>query len=281
MPEAKRLGEILVEQGTISPKTRDRVLHRSRILGRRFGSVLEDLELVTGKELAVALAIQFGYKTVANLANMKVERKLLEMIPAEVAMQHLIFPLKQVGDRLALAMADPTNRRPVNNFAADHNLEIVPMLTTKQEIRAAISHHYLGTVAKRPIRETVLVVDDDRLIRAMLTETLNNEGCRVITAKDGMEAFRTVIAESPHVVVADMVMPKLDAFGLLNALKNIPETSFIPVILITGNMKSEEEEVKAFDKGFFDVIIKPFNQASIRARVKRAFHFYDHQYRLF
>jgi CheY-like chemotaxis protein len=172
-------------------------------------------------------------------------------------------------------MTDPTDMRLCNNLAADSGLKIIPFIATKQEIRDAISHHYLGKPAARPTSRTILAVDDDSLIRSMLTEILEKDGYRVLTAADGMQAFRTVIAESPHVVITDLVMPKLDGYGLLNALKNIPETSFIPVILISGQLKSEEEELKAFEKGFFDVILKPLNQASVRARVKRAFHFYN------
>jgi len=281
MSNTRKLGEILVGQGIISPKTRDRVLRRAGILNRRLGNVLADLELVTGEELAAALAIQHGYKTVTNLSRLVVAPGILDLIPIEVAMQHLVFPLKKEGNRLALAMTDPTDMRIANNLAADSGLEIVTFVATKQEIREAISHHYLGKPAARPTSRTVLAVDDDRLIRSMLTEILEKDGYRVLTAADGMQAFRTVIAESPHVVITDLVMPKLDGYGLLNALKNIPETSFIPVILISGQLKSEEEELKAFEKGFFDVILKPLNQTSVRARVKRAFHFYDNQYRLF
>ncbi|HEY7746795.1 MAG TPA: response regulator [Desulfuromonadales bacterium] len=281
MSQAKRLGEILVERGIITLKTRDRVLRRAESLNRRLGNVLEDLGLVTGEELAAALANQHGYKTATNLNRLTVPADLLELIPIEVAMQHLVFPLKKEGDRLALAMADPTDMRIANNLAADSGLKIVPFIATKEDIREAISHHYLGKPAARPTSRTILAVDDDRLIRSMLTEILEKDGYRVLTAADGMQAFRTVIAESPHVIITDLVMPKFDGYGLLNALKNIPETSFIPVILISGQLKSEEEELKAFEKGFFDVILKPLNQASVRARVKRAFHFYDNQYRLF
>lgn len=281
MPQAKRLGEILVKQGIISAKTRDRVLLRAEILHRRLGKVLEDLGLVTGDELAAALASQHGYKTVNNLDRFAVSPELLELIPIEAAMQHLVFPLKKEGKRLALAMTDPTDLRICNNLAADSGLEIVPFIATKQAIREAISHHYLGKPAAQPTSRTILAVDDDLLILSMLTSVLEKDDYRVLTAKDGMQAFRTVIAESPHVIITDLIMPKLDGYGLLNALRNIPETSFIPVILISGQMKTEEEELKAFDRGFFDVLHKPLNQASVRARVKRAFHFYDNQYRLF
>lgn len=203
------------------------------------------------------------------------------MLPAEVAMEHLVFPLKREGARLAIAMADPTDMRVAKNLAAAIGAQVVPFIATRQDIRKAISHHYLGKTASRPQLPTVLVVDDDRVVRAMLNETLKKDGYRVLTARDGMEGFKMVIAESPHVVISDMEMPKLNGYGLLNALKNIPKTKYIPVIMITGKAKTEEEEIRAFDKGFFDVVMKPFKQASVRARVKRAFHFYEHQYRLF
>jgi hypothetical protein len=58
MPHEKLLGEILVEHGIISAKTRDRVLNRAKLFGRRFGSVLEDLELITGEEI-VGLVFTF------------------------------------------------------------------------------------------------------------------------------------------------------------------------------------------------------------------------------
>jgi hypothetical protein len=139
MPQAKRLGEILVEHGIISLKTRDRVLLRAEILHRRIGNVLEDLGLVTGEELAAALANQHGYKTVTDLNRFTVPPELLELLPIEVAMQHLVFPLKKEGSRLALAMTDPTDMRIANNLAADSGLEIVPFIATKQEIITSAS----------------------------------------------------------------------------------------------------------------------------------------------
>lgn len=280
-PPRQTLGEIFVEQGIISEKTCERVLHRAQELGRRFGSVLEDLELITGQELAEALAVQYGCRLLPNLPRLKVDPGVLQLIPVEVAMQQLIFPIKKEGNRLAVAMADPSDSRVLRNLAADTGLEIAPFIATKQAIREAISSRYLHQEATRPTEPTVLVVDDDKLIRTMLTEILEKERYRVLTAKDGMEGFKVVIAQSPHVIITDREMPLLDGYGLLGALKNIPETSFIPVIMVTGKPKSEEEELKAFQTGFFDVIMKPFTAPTVQARVKRAFHFYENQYRLF
>ena len=279
-PPRKRLGEIFIEQGIISPLTAERVLEQSRRLNRRFGTILEDLELVTGDELAAALALQYGSRVVKNLAQLHVPAEVLALIPVEIAAQHTIFPLKREGDRLAIAMVDPTDLR-VSDFLSDATLKPIPFIATRQEIRAAICHHYLGKIAGRAGHRTVVVADDDQLIHQLIGDILNPMGYHIINARDGMEAFKLVIAEGPHVVITDMEMPKLGGYQLHTALRNIPETSFIPVILVTGNRKNEQEELKAFEHGFFDVLFKPFKPAALQARVKRAFHFYDHQYRLY
>lgn len=281
MPHEKPLGEIFVEHGIISAKTRDRVLARARILGRRFGSVLEDLELITGEELALALATQHHCKTIAHIAQLQIDPKLLTLITVEAALQHLIFPLKREGETLALAMADPTDLQVLSNIAINAQVKIVPFVTTKDEIRQAICHHYLGKEVTRSSVRTVLVVDPLRESCQAFQNILEKDGYRVLTAKDGMEGFRIVIAESPHVVITDIAAPKLNGFALLGALKKIPETSFIPVIIVSDHEQGEKEELKAFELGAFDMIMKPFTPMSILARVKRAFHFYDHQYRLY
>ena len=281
MPHEKRLGEIFVEHGILSAKTRDRVLKRANILGRRFGSVLEDLELITGEELALSLAAQHNCKTIAHIDRLPIDPKLLNLISVEAALQHLIFPLKQEGNTLALAMVDPTDLQVLSNITINAHVKIVPFVTTKNEIRQAIAHHYLGKEVTRSNARTVLIVDPDRISCQTLQNILEKDGYRVLIAKDGMEGFKTVIAESPHVVITDIAAPKLNGFGLFGALKNIPETSFIPVIIVSDHEQGEKNELKAFEVGIFDMIMKPFTPMTIRARVKRAFHFYDHQYRLY
>ncbi len=279
MAQRKKLGEIFVENGIITQQTADRVLARAQFLGKRFGTVLEDLDLVTGDELANALAVQYGCKVVNNLSSHNYPAELLEFIPVEVAMQNMLFPLKREKDRLALAMADPTETKIVGNMAADNGLVIVPFIATKKEVYAAICKHYLGKEVSTRRDRTVLVVEDDKLIRSMLSDTLGKVGYRVVTAQDGMEAYKAVIIEKPQVIITDKEMPKLDGYGLFDSLKNIPETRIIPVILITSRMNAEEE-AKAFDKGFFDFINKPVKDATLLTRVKRAFQYYDRQYRL-
>ncbi|MBW6511964.1 MAG: response regulator [Desulfuromonadaceae bacterium] len=277
----KKLGEIFVENKLLSQVSVDRVLKQAFHLERRFGEVLEDLGLITGSELAHALADQYGVKTIDHLEHIGIDTQLLHLIPVEQAMRCMIFPLKRDTERLALAMIDPTDTRTIAAVEHATGLRVVPYVATKDEIRAEISRHYLHREPHRSETRTVLVVDDDELVRTMLKDFLEEQKYRVLLASDGMEAFKIIIADNPHVVITDMEMPKLNGYGLLSAALAIPELRHTPIILMIGKVKSPEEERTAFEKGFFDVIMKPFSKATIQSRVKRAFHFYDHQYRLY
>jgi CheY-like chemotaxis protein len=276
----KKLGEIFVEHGILSSKSVERALVRSQALNRRLGWVLEDMELITGEELAAALAIQHGCKVVKNLKDVPVPPEVLKLVSVGVAMQNLIIPLGLDQGNLAMAMADPSPSLVVDNIAADTGYRVVPFTACKRDILAGICFHYLGKTPHTPVERTVLVVEDDNLALTMFSRMMEEEGYRVVTAVDGMEAFKTVIAEKPHVIITDKELPKLDGYGLFEALANVPDTRFIPVILVTGAAMTPEEEARAFDKGFFDFMVKPVHPVTLKSRVKRAFHFYDNQYRL-
>jgi CheY-like chemotaxis protein len=278
MPIRKRLGEIFVEQGIITEKTVERVLCRSKLLDQRFGTVLEDMELVTGEELATALGIQYGFKTVSNLLAYTYPPEVLQIIPEEVCIERILFPLRRDQTKLALAMADPTDTKVVKNIAENNGLTIIPFIATRTEIFSAICKYYLGREYVPTGIDTVLAVDDDPTTLDLLTNILRKNGYRVITATNGMEAFKAVIAEKPQVVITDLVMPKLDGYGLLSALQSVPEMRFTPVILISA-VAHEYEESLAFTKGFFDFMTKPVKEVTLLTRVKRAFIFQKHHYR--
>jgi PleD family two-component response regulator len=191
----------------------------------------------------------------------------------------MMFPLKVEGSKLALAIADPTTTKIMGNLAANHNLSITPYISTKAEIKKAICKHYFGRDSTESIKKTVLVVEDDAIILAIMKEVLSKH-YQVITAADGMEAYREVIIKKPHVVLTDEEMPKLSGFGLLGALRAVPETKEIPIILISGTT-SATAEAKAFERGFFDFISKPVKETTLLTRVKRAFEFSEKQNYLF
>jgi CheY-like chemotaxis protein len=279
MEKKKLLGEIFVETGILSQKTVERMLVLARRVDKRFGTLLEDLGLITGEELAAALARQYSCRVAGNFAGYPFPPEVLACVPAEVAMQNHIFPLKLDGNRLALAMADPTDTKVVRNIASDRKVSITPYIATRKEIYAAICRHYLHRELCDSEVSTVLVAEGDKLVSTMFKEILTRNGYRVVTAVDGFEAYKAAMTHQPQVVITDLMLPKLDGYGLFNSLRSNPELQGIPVILV-GTSIGPDDEVKAFERGFFDIIQKPVREATLVTRLKRALQFQERKYQV-
>jgi len=269
MTQKKMLGEILVGKGIISTITVDRMISVARRCNKKFGWILEDTGLVTGAELAEALADQFSMKYVANIERFSYPKNLLELITPETALEHHLFPLKLEGNKLALALADPTDLKVANNIAQNNKVEIVPFIATRKDIYAAICKHYLGRTMQETTQNSILIVDDDKLFRTVMMDILKSHGYTVLVAGDGMEGFREIIAYRPQVVLADKEMPKFDGFAMMKSIQAIPAIRSIPVILVSDKT-TDQDEARIFDLGFFDFITKPVKEVTLLSRVKRA-----------
>jgi DNA-binding response OmpR family regulator len=103
----------------------------------------------------------------------------------------------------------------------------------------------------------LLLVEDDRDILKLLETMLTFRGYRVVTACNGEEGFETVQREHPALVIADIMMPKLDGFGLVHRLHINPETRDIPVIFITATYVTAEDQEFALSIGVTRFIQKP------------------------
>ncbi len=110
----------------------------------------------------------------------------------------------------------------------------------------------------------VLVVDDDKEIRDGIEIYLKNEGVTVLKAQDGIEALEIINEQSVHLIILDIMMPKLD--GIATTFK-IREQKNIPIIILSA--KSEDaDKILGLHVGADDYITKPFNPMELVARVK-------------
>lgn len=105
----------------------------------------------------------------------------------------------------------------------------------------------------------LLLVEDDPDILKLLNTTLTFRGYRVITSCNGREALDEVQKEHPALVIADIMMPQLDGFGLVHRLRINPETRSIPIIFITATFLSPEDKEFAMDIGVTRFIQKPLD----------------------
>jgi DNA-binding response OmpR family regulator len=109
----------------------------------------------------------------------------------------------------------------------------------------------------------VLVVDDERTIRDVVSRYLEREGYRAIVAHDGRQALEVDEQEHPDLVVLDLMLPGLDGYQVMAVLR---QRRPVPVIMLTA--RSEEgERVVGLTLGADDYVVKPFSPAELLARI--------------
>lgn len=115
--------------------------------------------------------------------------------------------------------------------------------------------------------QTVIVVDDEKVIREGLKRLLSSEGYRVLTADNGRDALDIIRCEGIDVVLCDLKMPVMDAVEVLEAVKvSHPD---LPVIVITGQ-GTIENAVECMKKGAYDFVTKPFRTDYVLSVVRCA-----------
>jgi adenylate cyclase len=112
----------------------------------------------------------------------------------------------------------------------------------------------------------VLVVDDDRVNRMLLTRSLEQEGHEVRCAENGVEALELLRENPCDVVLLDIVMPQLDGVSVLERIKADPATHDLPVIMISG-VDETDSVVRCIEIGADDYLPKPFDPVLLRARI--------------
>ncbi|CAG6398894.1 SpoIIE family protein phosphatase [Streptomyces cocklensis] len=122
-----------------------------------------------------------------------------------------------------------------------------------------------GTSGGAPV--DVVVADDNADMREYLTRLLRGAGHRVRAVGDGKAALEAVHAHAPDLVVADVMMPRLDGLQLVATLRAAPRTAGVPVLLVSARA-GQEASVEGLDAGADDYLVKPFSAAELLARVR-------------
>ncbi len=112
----------------------------------------------------------------------------------------------------------------------------------------------------------VLVADDEAPLRDFIGRNLRARGFQVIEATNGEEALAQWEAESPHLLVLDIMMPRIDG---LEVCRTIRKRSTVPIIVLTA-LDGESDKVNALDQGADDYLTKPFGVEELLARVRAA-----------
>ena len=114
----------------------------------------------------------------------------------------------------------------------------------------------------------ILVIDDDHRFIDLVKQVLAQQGHEVLEAQSGQEGLKLLFAHKPDMVLLDVVMPGMDGW---QACQRIRDVADIPIIMLTGKQKAEEDIVRGLDHGADDYLIKPVGNKELAARVRAIF----------
>lgn len=113
----------------------------------------------------------------------------------------------------------------------------------------------------------ILIVDDNTTVVELLKSQLKPYKYELSCAYDGEEALEKIAADSPDLVLLDLMMPRISGFEICKRLKNDKITRFIPIIVITA-LQEQSDKIKAIELGADDFLVKPINKIELVTRIK-------------
>lgn len=130
--------------------------------------------------------------------------------------------------------------------------------------------------------EKILIVDDEVSIIKILTENLERDGYRVISAENGEQGLKLALSEKPDLIILDCMLPRMDGFDVCRAIRS--KNQKVSIIMLTAKV-SEIDKVLGLELGADDYITKPFSIRELTARVKaqlrrsnlRSDHYYNQE----
>jgi len=117
-------------------------------------------------------------------------------------------------------------------------------------------------------KQTILVVDDEKELAALVSLHMKMAGFEVLTAANGEKALELSREEKPDLIILDLMLPKIDGWQVCEQLRQDAVTKDIPVIMLTARTQIEDK-LKGFEAGADDYVTKPFSPRELVARVKR------------
>ena len=168
---ATRIGDLLIEEGLITREQLGQALTEQRSSGMRLGYVLVKMGFVQELEITKMLARQYHVPAV-DLGKFKVEEKIVNLVPADVALKHTVLPLKREGRSLTVAMAEPGDVQVVDDLKFITRCDIVPVIAGEYTLRTAIEKYYEGTDSQL---ETLLEGMDEEDLEIMEEEAEDDD----------------------------------------------------------------------------------------------------------
>ncbi len=140
-PVSRRLGDLLVADGLLTPEQLQKALAEQKGSTDKLGSILIRLGFINEEQLIGFLSRQYGVPSI-TLSQLVVDTEVLKLVPPAIAKKYEVLPVRRMGNSLALAMADPTNVFALDDISFMTNLQVLPLVASQSAIKKAIDRHY-------------------------------------------------------------------------------------------------------------------------------------------
>ncbi len=116
-------------------------------------------------------------------------------------------------------------------------------------------------------QKKLLLIDDDPNLILLVKDYLEFRGYEVVTAENGREALEVLDQQTPDMIICDVMMPEMDGYSLVSAIRSDPKTSWIPVLFLSAKGQSQDR-VKGLNIGADVYMVKPFEPEELVAQVE-------------
>ncbi|APG28368.1 hypothetical protein A7E78_11210 [Syntrophotalea acetylenivorans] len=271
-----KFGEILLQAGVITEADLNAALSLQIKNGMALGRILEDLGLISDRDIVDILARQFNLPVIDTIQEDSVSETVLELIDCGDALKMMVFPLGICKDGVEVAVSNPLDFNTLDRLAFKTGRQIRPVLATPTTIFKAIKRFYLKEPEADASSGTyLLIIDDHDLFRTTICNNLKRNGYLPLLTVTVEEAIHIAQQTTPRLILVDTCMKTVSSQMIFEQLQQNSYTSSCPIIALTAN-NTPDEEAFLLRLGFFDVIAKPLNYTRLQARIERALHFYYH-----
>jgi len=273
--------QALGREPVMAPAGLERALQHSLTSGLALQDAVVALGLID-ESTAYRLLAAAAQLPFADLHNIQPSPLARHLVPPSILRRHEVLPLAVDDKEVRYATATPVNPEADRAVSMSTGRGTVAMLTCRTDLRAALANYTAGgtpppaetrigspkdAVSARP---SVLIVDDEATTRTLVRLLLERDGYRVIEAFNGRHALDVVGAQDVDLVVMDLLMPELDGYGAIRALREQKQHATTPIVVVTTE-EGPSVEKQLLDLGADDYILKPFEPTVLTSRIKAAF----------
>lgn len=259
----------------------ERALQHARAAGVELQDAIVSLGL-TDEQTAYRALANAAHLPFADLKTVHPSPLAQHLVPLSVLRHHEVLPLAVDDKEVRYVTATPYNLEADRAVSMSTGRPTLAMLTCRSDLRRALAADFASASQSSPNakpssgrpglspRPSVLIVDDEATTRTLVRLLLERDGYRVFEAFNGKHALDIAAAQDVDLFVMDLLMPELDGYGAILALRRQERHAATPIVVVTTE-EGPVVEKQVLDLGADDYILKPFEPTILTSRIKAAF----------